>query len=333
MATGNTRRRRTSLAQGQPGGAPSRRGFIGAAGAVALSSIPRLRSPGAAPALEAGRGPRGGPGSAGTPIDASLTAERRFFVSPSAVTSVQGDVENAHALVSGGTATLTVKSGGTAPLIVLDYDQIVGGQPQFLVRQVTGDVTLQAIYSQSLPYLLPGGDGFGTNNNAGERTISFVGVPAGAQLSRVENYQVTTAGPVQGQLLQAGQRFQAITLAGSGSIQVSGVGFQPSFRLDTPGDPQAGAFACSDPSLDKIWQIGVHTVNACSVPVGSVPSFYQATPEGLVVYGCEYAAYRPWEQLDGLHRVVQHRDPAERGGLAGAQRLHEHRHHDGPVRA
>jgi alpha-L-rhamnosidase len=209
------------------------------------------------------------------------------------VTSVQGDVENAHALVSGGTATLTVKSGGTAPLIVLDYDQIVGGQPQFVVREVTGDVVLQAIYSQSLPYLLPGGDGFGTTNNAGERTISFVGVPAGAQLSRVENYQVTAAGPVQGHLLQAGQRFQAITLAGSGSIQVSAVGFRPSFRLDTPGDPQAGAFACSDPSLDRIWQIGVHTVNACSVPIGSVPPFYQATPKGLVVYGCEYAAYRP----------------------------------------
>ncbi len=144
---------------------------------------------------------------------------------------------NASALVNGGTATLTAEAGGTAPLIVLDYDQIVGGQPLFHVSRVTGDVTLQAIYSQSLPYLLPGGDGFGTDNKAGERTISFVGVPGGAQLSRVENYRLTAPGPVQGHLLQAGQRFQAITLLGSGSVQISGVGFLPSFRLDTPDGP------------------------------------------------------------------------------------------------
>ena len=276
-----------SHASGQPGAGPSRRGFIGAAGATAaLSSIPGLRSPGPVTAAKAG--------AAREPAtDAVLTSERTSFLSPSAVTSVQGNVVNASALINGGTATLTAKAGGTAPLIVLDYDQIVGGQPLFQVSRVIGDVTLQAIYSQSLPYLLPGGDGFGTDNKAGERTISFVGVPGGAQLSRVENYRLTAPGPVQGHLLQAGQRFQAITLLGSGSVQISGVGFLPSFRLDTPADPWAGAFACSDPSLNKIWQIGVHTVNTCSVPVGSVPPFYEATRDGLVVYGCEYTAYRP----------------------------------------
>jgi len=276
-----------SHASGQPGAGPSRRGFIGAAGATAaLSSIPGLRSPGPVTAAKAG--------AARVPAtDAVLTSERTRFLSPSAVTSVQGNVVNASALVNGGTATLTAKAGGTAPHIVLDYDQIVGGQPLFQVSRVTGDVTLQAIYSQSLPYLLPGGDGFGTDNKAGERTISFVGVPGGAQLSRVENYRLTSPGPVQGHLLQAGQRFQAITLLGSGSVQISGVGFLPSFRLDTPEDPWAGAFACSDPSLNKIWQVGVHTVNTCSVPVGSVPPFYEATRNGLVVYGCEYTAYRP----------------------------------------
>ena len=284
----------------QPGNGPSRRGFIGvvgiAGGAAALSSVPGMRPPGAVPGLQAGYAPRCGPGADGAPsVDANLTAETRFFITPAAVTRVQGDVKNAYALVYGGMATLTAEAGGTAPLIVLDYDEIVGGQPQFLVRNVTGDVTLQSFYSQSLPYLLPNGDGYGSgvSSNAAEGTISFVGVPAGAQLSRVENYQLTGPGPVQGHLLQAGQRFQAITLLGSGSIQVSGVGFTPSFRLDTPGDPRAGAFTCSDPSLDKIWQIGVHTVNACSVPIGSVPPFYVATPRGLVIFGCEYTGYTP----------------------------------------
>ena len=276
-----------SSTSGQPGAGPSRRGFIGTAGAAAaLSAIPGLRSPG--PLTVAA------PGAAHEQAtETVLVSERRSFLTPSAITSVQGDVENAGALVNGGAATLTAKAGGTAPLIVLDYDQLVGGQPLFHVSRVTGDVTLQAIYSQSLPYLLPGGDGFGTTNEAGERTISFVGVPGGAQLSRVENYRLTAPGPVQGHLLQAGQRFQAITLLGSGSAQLSGVGFLPSFRLDTPDDPRAGAFTCSDHSLNKIWQMGVHTVNACSVPVGSVPAFYEATRDGLVIYGSEYTAYRP----------------------------------------
>ena len=278
-----------SSTSGQPGAGPSRRGFIGAVGgAAALSSIPVLLSSGTAAAATAAKG-----GLARETADATLTSEGRNFLSPSAVTSVQGSVENAGALINGGTATLTAKAGGTAPLIVLDYDQIVGGQPLFLVSRVTGDVTLQATYSQSLPYLLPGGDGFGTNNTAGGRTISFVGVPGGAQLSRVENYQVTSPGPVLGHLLQAGQRFQAITLLGTGSVQISGVGFRPSFRLDTPDDPRAGTFTCSDHNLNKIWQIGVHTVNACSVPVGSVPPLYEATRDGLLVYGYEYTAYRP----------------------------------------
>lgn len=270
-----------SKTPGQRDGHPSRRGFISAVGvAGAATALSPVRSSAAAPA--------GAPA-----IDASLAAATRFFISPSAVTSVQGDVENAHALVSGGATTLTAASGGTAPLIVLDYDQIVGGQPRFLVSKVTGDVTLQAIYSESLPYLLPGGDGFGGPSNAAERTISFVGDPGGAQLSRVENYHLTAPGPIRAHLLQAGQRFQAITLLGTGSIQISGVGFIPSFRLDTPDDPRAGAFTCSDPDLNNIWQIGVHTVNACSVPVGSIPPIYVATPMGLVIYGCEYTAYRP----------------------------------------
>lgn len=284
-----------SSTSGQANSGPSRRGFLGVGGAAALSAIPVIGSH-AAPGVKGNAAPGGrvSTGAADAPVtEASLDAETRAFIAPSAVTSVQGNVENARALVSGGTATFTATGSGTAPLVVLDYDQIVGGQPEFLVTKVTGDVTLRAIYSQSLPYLLPGGDGFGSPGNAAERTISFVGVPAGAQVTRVENYPVAGPGHITGHLLQAGQRFQAITLLGSGSVQLSRVGFTPCFRLDTPDDPWAGAFACSDPDLDKIWQIGVHTVNACSVPVGSVPALYEATPKGLLVYGCEYTAYRP----------------------------------------
>src|SRR5580693_661739 len=78
-----------SSTSGQPGAGPSRRGFIGAVGgAAALSSIPVLLSSGTAAAATAATAAKGG--LARETADATLTSEGRNFLSPSAVTSVQG---------------------------------------------------------------------------------------------------------------------------------------------------------------------------------------------------------------------------------------------------
>lgn len=270
----------------------SRRHFLGGVGGTAaLATLgTAFRSTAAAAATTSvDPAPSAGPAEAGESL-----------VQPVAVTSVSGDVKNAAGLVKGGTATLTVKSGGPVPQIVLDYGQIVGGQPKFVVSSVRGDVTLKAIYSQSLPYLLPAGDGPGpgtpSTDDAAEGNVSFFGAPAGANLSRVEVYPVTTPGTILGPLLQAGERFQAMEVTGSGSVQLSVAGLLPSFRLDTPGDPSAGAFTCSDTMLNQIWVDGVHTANACCVPVGSVTPLWVPTTSGMKVYGCGYTGYWPGGQ-------------------------------------
>ena len=92
--------------------------------------------------------------------------------------------------------------------------------------------------------------------------------------------------------MQAGQRFQAITLLGSGSIQISRVGFIQAFawilRM-TRGQARSPAVT---PTWTGLANRRAH-VNTCSVPVGSVPPSDEATPRGLVVYGCESTGYRP----------------------------------------
>ena len=56
-------------------------------------------------------------------------------MTPVAVVSTSGNVTNAAALTSGGSgsAKLTMASGGTAPVIILDYGKDVGGFPYFTV--------------------------------------------------------------------------------------------------------------------------------------------------------------------------------------------------------
>ena len=68
-------------------------------------------------------------------------------VRPVKVVSVIGDVSNAGALVPGhsGDTTLTYPSGGTEPVLVLDYGNEVGGYVHFTVQSVSGSPTLRSI--------------------------------------------------------------------------------------------------------------------------------------------------------------------------------------------
>src|SRR6266478_6340800 len=100
---------------------------------------------------------------------------------PIKVVSTSGNVQNAEALVEGhgGYATLTMVQGGAVPIIILDYGRVVGGIPVFEVSAVSGAPKLQAIYSESQPYLLPDGDaaspGEVENPAVAQPEVSFVG--------------------------------------------------------------------------------------------------------------------------------------------------------------
>jgi alpha-L-rhamnosidase len=80
-----------------------------------------------------------------------------------------------------------------------------------------------------------------------------------------------------------------LTLAAPGSVTLRQVGirsktFHPQATLNR------GTFACSDPNLNEIWDLGTYTGPLCQVPARSLPPTWTVTPEGLDVTGGTYSS-------------------------------------------
>jgi len=180
-------------------------------------------------------------------------------VCPTAVTSTAGTVSGASTLLCGGSgdATLTMVSGGTAPVIVFDYGKEVGGVPYFFVSSETGSPTLQAGYSESSLYISATGDG---------TTPWAEGDP-----SRYDDYPVTGAGTITSQYVQGGERYEEITLTTPGTVTLSGIGVN--YVADqTQASGLAGYFDSSSGELNQIWYDSEYTDQLDSVPADSLPS-------------------------------------------------------------
>jgi alpha-L-rhamnosidase len=179
-------------------------------------------------------------------------------VCPTAVVSTSGSVTGAQNLVCGasGTATLTLAAGGATPTIVLDYGKITGGVPYFDVTAESGSPTLQAGYSQSLPYLTANGD----NANPWAE-----GDPV-----RHDAYTVSAPGTLTNRYEQGGQRYQQLTLTSPGTLTLGAAGLH--YIADRTGaDGYQGYFISSSDQLNKIWYDGAYTAQLDSVPTGSLP--------------------------------------------------------------
>jgi hypothetical protein len=178
---------------------------------------------------------------------------------PVRVVSVSGDVVNAAGLVnrSGGT-TLTYSAGGTAPILVLDYGQEVGGLPQFSVASVGRPSVLQSAYSEQLANLSTTGD------IAGGFPLAGAGSPR-----RYDQQAVANAGTFTDILVQGGERYQLLTLAVPGSLTLQSVGVHY-LPLRGTADTFQGHFVSSSDLLNRIWYAGVYTLNLDQVPSGSL---------------------------------------------------------------
>jgi alpha-L-rhamnosidase len=212
------------------------------------------------------------------------------LVRPLRVESTIGQVTNADVLIAGhnGFATLTWGGVGSAPTIVLDYGRDVGGLPVFEVSAVSGTPRLQAIYSEAEPWLLPTGDG--SYPDGAEVNVSYVGNCGAASLSRVNTYSPSGPGLIVSRLIQGGERFQALTLTTPGSVTLRRVGVRPTFV--SPPAASMGYFSSSDPALNEIWGLGAFTLEFNRVPVGSLPTTWTATPQGLDVKDSTFSVYQ-----------------------------------------
>lgn len=198
-------------------------------------------------------------------------------VCPVRIVSTSGSVENAEAVLCNGAmgTTLTVAPGSKAT-IVLDYGRNVGGIPFFKVAAVTGDIELKASYSESNRYL---------SEDHADGAPPNVGFAVGeGDPGRVNRYTVTKPGLIENFYVQGGQRYQMLTISGSGTITLKGLGI--TYIADrTQPEAYGGYFHSNDDVLNKVWYAGVYTAQLGSVPARSLPGGYRISDNALEARG------------------------------------------------
>jgi len=221
--------------------------------------------------------------------DALASRDDRLFL-PRRIHHTEGNVANPDGLLPGraGTTTLTAAAGEPEPMIVLDYGRDVGGIPEFLIVAVTGTPRLQAIYSERLDDLRPAGDASYPDGH--EVNVSYIGNAGGASLSRVNSFTVAGPGLVRTAMAQGGERYQAIRIAGAGTVTLARVGIRSTHT--TVQAMRSGSFLSSDPALNEIWDLGATTVELTRFPAGTLPTTWTIGRDGLRVSGSSYSVYQ-----------------------------------------
>jgi hypothetical protein len=187
-------------------------------------------------------------------------------VAPVAVARTSGDVTGARSLLgAGGTGstTLTLRPGGTPPVLVLDFGKDVGGVPWLDIRSSTGSPQVRTAFSEGLDYLGPGLPRIGpTGDDAGPDTAS-------ASAVRFELLTATAPGRLGTGQIQGGERYELITLTSPGSVTIARawIHFTP-YRAGAGS--YRGWFLSSSDTLDREWFSGAYTAQLDQIPVASV---------------------------------------------------------------
>lgn len=198
-------------------------------------------------------------------------------VRPIKVLRSSGEVRNPEALAGGrGVTTLRYSGKGEPPVVVLDYGKEIGGISWYDVASSSGSPVLQSGFSETLRFLTPTGDGGG-----GANAIFHSGAS-----ERFEKVRVGGRGRVPGPLVQGGQRYQYLTLAEPGTVELSAAGFRITHYLGTP-ERLTGHFLSSDRLLNRIWYAGVHTLNLNQIPAGTAQLPGQVNDLNLIIDGAK----------------------------------------------
>jgi alpha-L-rhamnosidase len=212
-----------------------------------------------------------------TPTTRSYLASAGL-VSSTTVTRSSGSVSAASALLSGGNCTLTSTSGGSAAVVVLDYGRVVGGIPQWEVVSFTGSPVLTLAFSESLAYV-----------DGGDTTLGF---SIACEPLRAVEYPITATGVLRGRLLQGGQRYQTLSVSGTGSVTLRAVALDAVLVNAIDNVSDTGWFQCSHDVLNRIWEAGAYTVDLNRVAAGGQPSPWILGSTGATIGPCNPALYQ-----------------------------------------
>lgn len=99
---------------------------------------------------------------------------------------------------------------------------------------------------------------------------------------RINRYNITEQKTYTNRLIQGGLRYQKLNLSSAGEVELSGIGFKPTVS-STPIAALPGSFSCSDPVLNRVWQVGARTTQLTEIPAKSLPNFWVITDEGAFI--------------------------------------------------
>lgn len=99
---------------------------------------------------------------------------------------------------------------------------------------------------------------------------------------RINRYNITDQRTYTNRLIQGGLRYQKLNLSSAGEIELSSLCLRPTVS-HIPLSDLPGSFNCSDPVLNRIWNIGARTIQLNELPARSIPDFWAITDEGAFV--------------------------------------------------
>jgi len=159
------------------------------------------------------------------------------------------------------------------PLVTLDYGTEVAGFPFFNIAALSGVVQIEVKYTEEFSGLLqPYSDGPWTFSN---------GL---ANRFRVETFNITETGYIEGFFVQGGQRWQSARLITNGSVTIDRLGLR-STAQNVPVSDLPGHLKTQDKVLDSVFDLGGRVVQAACINAGNAPSTWEITHDGAYIRG------------------------------------------------
>ncbi|KAE8327876.1 Six-hairpin glycosidase-like protein [Aspergillus sergii] len=167
---------------------------------------------------------------------------------------------------------IKLSSDGISPsVVVLDYGRNVEGYATFHVSKRSGDTSaFEMTYSETRALL---------DSDMGDGPMPLA---AAMDTYRINRYNITEQKTYTNRLIQGGLRYQKLNLSSAGDVELSGIGFRPTVS-STPIATLPGSFSCSDPVLNRVWQVGARTAQLTEIPANSLPDFWVITDEGAFI--------------------------------------------------
>ncbi|KAJ5753780.1 uncharacterized protein N7511_007933 [Penicillium nucicola] len=161
----------------------------------------------------------------------------------------------------------------TGDIYTLDYGVDVAGKATFEVSEIKGNPQIEVKYSEAFNGLLvPQSDGPFAFSNALAGTF------------RIETFNITKIGPLDGFFIQGSQRWQSIKLVKGEKLVIKKIGITPTVD-QTPISSIKGYFASSNASYTDIWALGPRTQQLACYGPGSQTSSWEITPNGAYIRG------------------------------------------------